>query len=563
MIMKNHGSVRAKRYREIVDVLARHGYGMMGRSPRHDPAMDKGKALDADSAYANIGVSRGRHLRLALEELGPTFVKLGQLLSMRHDILPADITQELGKLQDSVRPFPFSAAKALIEAEFGDKLGAVFKEFGKEPVASASIAQVYRARLFSGREVAVKVQRPEIEEVIRLDLIILKSMARFLDRHTKYAKLYDFTGIAVEFENTINDELDFIKEGENADTLRQNIGQDEGVTVPRVKWIYTTKRVLTMEYFDGIKISDYGALEQAGIKREEVAGRLATSLCNQILRDGFFHADPHPGNIQVLPDGTVVFLDLGMVGRLTEARKHSVTDFFVGVVLKNSRKVVDAIVDMDAITSQIDRKHFQESVRALIDRYLTMSMNDMKIDAFLLDILHVAYSNHVKIPSEFTLLARTLGTLQGLLEKLAPEINALVIAEPIAKKLMYQSISPKKMLGDSMENLLEYWRLFGEFPAAMRDFLRKVENEDLAVQVEIKEMNTFQRRLERISNRMAFSVVLLAVSIIIAGVLISSGFSADLSVEMYSFNKAVLITGLTLTLMIVLGLVISMIRSRR
>lgn len=553
MIMKNHGSARAERYREIVAVLARHGFGMMGRFPRHD----------ADPACANIGTSRGRHLRLALEELGPTFVKLGQLLSMRHDILPADITQELGKLQDSVRPFPYSAAKTLIESEFGEKLDVLFAEFDEEPVASASIAQVHRAVLRSGKKVAVKVQRPEIEEVVRLDLKILKSMARFLDRHTKYAELYDFTGIAVEFENTINDEMDFIKEGENADTLRQNIGQDEGVTVPRVKWIYTTKRVLTMEYFDGMKISDHNALEQAGIKREEVARRLATSLSNQILRDGFFHADPHPGNIQVLPDGTVVFLDLGMVGRLTEARKRSITDFFIGVVLRDSRKVVDAIVDMGAITSQIDRKHFQEDVHTLIDRYLTMAMQDMKIDAFLLDILQVAYANHVRIPHEFTLLARMLGTLQGLLEKLAPEINPLVIAEPVAKKLMHQSISPPKMLGDSVGVLSEYWSLFGEFPAAMRGILREVENKDLAVQVEMKDRNAFQRRMERISNRMTFSVVLLAVCIIIAGVLISTGCGVDLSAEMYSFNRSVLIAGLTLALMIVLGLVISMIRSRR
>lgn len=561
MIMKNHGNDRVKRHREIVAVLAKHGFGLMGRSLWHEPG--KGNRSAADPAFAGGGTSRGRHLRLALEELGPTFVKLGQLLSMRHDILPADITQELGKLQDSVRPFPFSAAKKLIEAEFGDKLDAVFKEFIEEPVASASIAQVHRARLFSGREVAVKVQRPKIEEIIRLDLNILKGMARFLDRHTKYAEFYDFTGIATEFGNTINDELDFMKEGENADTLRQNIRQDVGVTVPRVKWIYTTKRVLTMEYFDGMKISDHDALDQAGIRREEIARRLATSLSNQILRDGFFHADPHPGNIQVLPDSTVVFLDLGMVGRLTGARKQSATDFFVGVVLRDSRMVVDAIVDMDAITDQIDQKNFQQSVHVLIERYLTMSMQDMKIDAFMIDILQVAYANHVRIPHEFTLLARALGTLQGLLEKLAPEINALVIAEPIARKLMYRSFSAKKMLGDLAGNLLEFRRVFAEFPAAMRGILRKAGNGNFAVQVEMKEMNAFQRRLERISNRIAFSVVLLAVSIIIAGVLISSGLSADISVETYSFNIAVLKAGLALAFIIVLGLVVSMIRSRR
>jgi ubiquinone biosynthesis protein len=388
-------------------------------------------------------------------------------------------------------------------------------------------------------------------------------MARFIDRHSKYGELYDFSGMVAEFETTIKAEFDFTKEGENADTFLRNLSRDEGVTVPKVRWIYTTKRVLTLEYFEGIKISDSEALDRAGIDRRKTAERLAASVCNQILRDGLFHADPHPGNIQVLPDGTVVFLDFGMVGRLSEARKSAITDFFIGVVFRESQMVVDAIVDMNAATGQSDMKNFRKNIDVLIGKYLTMPMSEMKIDELLHEIFQIALLNNIKMPRDFALLAKALGTLQGVLEKLSPEINALVIAEPIAKKLGYQSFSVEKIKNEAKRTLLNYQKLLGELPAAMRNILRKAENEDLTVQFELKEMNAFQRRLERISNRISFSVILLAVSIIIAGVLISSGLSANTSAEMYFFNITVLKTGLVLATVIVLGLIISMFRSRR
>lgn len=555
--------IRVRRYREIIAVFTKHGFGLLlKRLEFRNPLKKKNKALDTATTPDNVEASAGRRLKMALEELGPTFVKLGQILSIRQDILPADITDELKTLQDSVRPFPFSEVKALIETEFEDKLENIYKEFDEEPVAAASISQVHRAKLFSGKQVAVKVQRPEIEKLIDLDLDILKDMARFVDHHTKYGEFYDFSGMVADFENTMKNELDFTKEGENADTFRRNFSRDEGITVPKVKWIYTTKRVLTMEYSEGIKISDLDALDQAGIDRRKVAEKLATSICNQVLRDGFFHADPHPGNVQVMPDGSITFLDLGMVGHLNESRKGMIANFFIGVAFKDSRMVVSSILDMDAMTEQSNVKNFEKDVEAIIEKYLTMPISEMEIDELLHEIFHTALLNHIKIPREFTLLAKTMGTLQGLLEKLAPDLNPLVIAEPIAKKLFYQSFSAEKMRSRIKKSLLDYQNLLREFPGIMRNLLRKAEDGDFTVQFEIKEMNKLQRRLERIFNRMSCSVILLAVSSIIAGVLISSGLSADTSSEMYLFNIAVLKTGLALAVMIVLGLVISMLKSR-
>jgi ubiquinone biosynthesis protein len=317
-----------------------------------------------------------------------------------------------------------------------------------------------------------------------------------------------------------------------------------------------------MEYFKGIKISDLEAIDLAGIDRRKVAERLATSICNQVLRDGFFHADPHPGNIQVMPDGTIIFLDLGMVGCLSESRKYMISNFFVGVATKDSSMVVNSILDMDAMTPCGNVKSFEKDIDAIIEKYLTMPMNEMKLDELLQETLHTAYLNHVRIPREFTLLAKALGTLQSLLEKLAPEMNALVIAEPIAKKLLYQSFSIEKARHRIKKNLINYRELLTKFPSAMCNLLRKAEEKDYAVQFEMKELDTLQKRLERIFNRMSFSMVLLAVSIIIAGVLISSGLSADTSGEMYLFNIVILKVGLALAVVIVLGLILSMFRSR-
>ncbi len=513
--------------------------------------------------YDSSRLSTGERLRLSLEELGPTFIKLGQILSTRSDIFSADIVEELKKLQDSVPSISFSEVKAVIEEEFEDKLENIYKEFDETPVAAASISQVHRAKLISGKPVAVKVQRPGIEKSINMDLNILKDLASFIDHHTQYGKLYDCGGMVLEFETTIRNELDFTREAENIEVFKRNFAKDEGVTVPGVKWIYTAKRILTMDYIEGIRVDDFPALELAGIDRTVLAKKLARSICNQILRDGFFHADPHPGNIKVLPDGTVIFLDLGMVGCLNESRKKMISDLFIGVASRDSRLVVKSIIGMETMPDRSNIKRFEKDVDKIIDKYLTMSLNEIKIDSLLNEIFNIAFINHIKIPSEFALLAKTLGTLQGLLEKLAPDLNTLDVAKPIAKKLILQSFSVEKIGKDIKKSLWRYKDLLTEIPSALLNLLAKMDGEDFAVKMEIKGLNAIQKRLERAINRMSFSVVLLAVSIIITGIIIGSSLSAGEGSELYFLNVTILKAGLLIAVIIVLWLIISMFRSGR
>ena len=555
--------VRIKRYKEIIAVFTRHGFGMLFQQADSHPFLVKKRGVsDQDVASDNVEASAGKHLRMALEELGPTFVKLGQILSIRQDILPDGVVKELKKLQDSVPPFPFPQVRTLIESEFHDSLEHIYQEFDPEPIAAASVSQVHRATLFSGVQVAVKVQRPEIEDTIDLDLDIMKSMAHLID-HTRYGKLYDFNGMVEDFESAIKAELNFMEEGENADTFLHHFQRDEGITVPKVKWIYTTKRVLTMEYSDGLKISDLEELDRAGLDRRKIGERIATSICNQILRDGFFHADPHPGNIQVLPDGTVVFLDTGMVGRLDETRKEMISRFFVGVTSKDSGMVVRSLVDMDVTVDQKDMKNFEKDVDTIVVKYLTMPMDEIRIDDLIREVFHTVYVNHIKIPHEFTLLAKTLATLQGVLEKLAPDLNAISITEPIAKKLVYQSFSLRKVKKQVRKEIWRFQGMLHEFPAVMQNILHRIGEQDFSVPIEIKGGDSLQKQLSRITNRISLSVIMLALSIVLAGILISFGLIAGNSGVTIPFALNILKTGLIVSVLFLLIIILFLIRSYR
>jgi ubiquinone biosynthesis protein len=516
--------------------------------------------VDADN---DAKFSIGERLRLSLEELGPTFVKLGQIISTRPDILPSEVISELEKLQDAVPPFSFADVKSLIESEFDDKLENIFKEFNETPLAAASIAQVHLARLYSGKKVVVKVQRPGIERNIDLDLKILEDLAHFIDSHTKYGRLYDFPKMVQEFKDKLKNELDFRIEGENAETFKENFSKDEGVKVPDIIWTHTTRRVLTMEHIDGIRLNNFTALDNAGLNRKIIAKNLAKSIFNQILRDGFFHGDPHPGNIMILPDNTIVFLDLGMVGKLNEERKIQFLKILMGVVFKNSRLITQAIIGLDVMAHRINIKKLEREIDILRDKYLSIPLNEIKVGEVFNEIFNLAFSYNIKIPGEFTMLAKSLVTLEGLVEKLDPELSVLEVAEPIARKLMYKTFSPEKLGKELLGGVMDYGNLIMEFPSFMLNFLRKMEDDEFTMQFKLKDIERVEKRMDRIFNRISFSIVLLAVSIIIAGIIVGSGMSAHTGSEIYVLNITVLKIGLVIAGIMIVGLVLSVFRSNR
>jgi ubiquinone biosynthesis protein len=556
-----------RRYRQIIRVFARNGFGIMLEQlgvfnylKLRRTGRDRSKQ-DEQAAAGRRTV--GERLRLSCEELGPTFVKIGQILSTRPDILTPEVSAELSKLQDAVNPFPFDEVKCVIEQEFGEPLEEVFASIERVPLASASLSQVHKAILHTGQEVAVKVQRPGIRDCIKVDLEILQDLASFLNLHTKYGEAYDFPAMIEELERTLNNELDFRKEGENADRFRKNFLPEYRAAVPDIRWIYTTERVLTMSLESGLRISEIDALKKAGHDLNELGMRLAGCMVRQVLDDGIFHADPHPGNILVQDDGTIVFLDLGMVGRLSEARRQTLSEMFIGIATEDAHLVVQAFADMDAMKQRVNLRKFESGVARLLDRYMSLPINQIHIGDLLSEIFSLAYEYKIRIPGEFTLLAKVLITLQGVIERLDPDLNLLLIMKPAAAKMIRRSYSLERLGRDLRRSGKDYHRLAHDLPGFVLNFFQKMEDDEYHFSLDFKDVDKVQKHFDDIANRISFSLILLGVSIMIAGIIIGTSMNAASAPELARLNTWMLRAGLAIAGVILAGLVISMFRSRR
>ena len=552
-----------KRSRQIVMVFANHGFGtLMDRlGILKFLNIDKQSREYSDGEISKLSI--GARLRLSFEELGPTFIKLGQIMSTRPDLLPHDIIHELEKLQDAVAPFPMTEVREVIEFELGDKLENIFKEFKEEPIAAASIGQVHRAKLLSGKDVVVKVQRPNIEKNIKLDLGILKDLADFVDNHTRLGKLYSFSKMAEEFETTLTNELNFRLEGENAETFKVNFKDDDNIIVPNISWIHTTNRVLTMEEIKGISLKNFEALEQAGFDKTIIARNLATSILYQILRDGFFHGDPHPGNIMVLENNTIAFLDLGMIGQLNPHRKNQFLKMLMGITLKDSKLIVQAIVELDAMSERLNMRKLEKDIDRLRDQVLSVPLSQIKIGEVFNEIFDLAFFYNIMIPGEFTMLAKSLITLEGLVEKLDPDLNVLEIAEPIAGKLIFTLFSPEKIGKEILGGALDYSNLVRKFPTALLSFLDKLEHDDFIMQFKLKESDRYAQKLDKAFSRLSISLVLLSLSIVIAGTIIGLSLTDVGGSDFIAVTSIILRSSLILAVSTFVALIISIFRSKR
>ncbi|NIR50402.1 ubiquinone biosynthesis protein UbiB, partial [candidate division KSB1 bacterium] len=321
-----------KRYRQIVGILIKYGFAEVVDRMNLQTYLQVGKRFFRKGRVETTRLSAAERIRLALEELGPTFIKLGQLLSTRSFLIPADLLDELTKLQDEVKPLPFESLQNYIESQLGAAIDETFSEFDQTAVASASIAQAHRARTLEGKEVVVKIQRPEVARIIATDLDILSDLARLMHRYVPESHQFDPQGVVRELEQTTKRELDFINEGRSIEIFAKNFASFDHVYIPKVFWDYTTDKIITTEYIDGIKISETEALRQAGCDLKFIANVGAKFILKQIFEDGFFHADPHPGNIFIKDGNTIVPVDFGMMGRLDESLLEEVSDLLIGAV---------------------------------------------------------------------------------------------------------------------------------------------------------------------------------------------------------------------------------------
>lgn len=408
-------------------------------------------------------------LKEKLIELGPTFIKIGQSMGTRADLLPLPFVVALGELQDNVPPFPNEIAFARIEKELGLKINEVYKEFELEPVAAASLGQVYRARLHTGEEVAVKVQRPNLEATIKGDLEILKRVARFAERYPQLNENADWSGMLREFNETIHEEMDYAAEGRNAERFRDNFQRWDNIHVPKIYWNATTSKVLTMEYIHGTKVTDLDEQVRQGISPEKVNRLLIKTYLKQLLEDGFFHADPHPGNLLVMPDGRLAFFDFGMVGRIGPELQSKMIDAFFHVVGKDPAGIAQDLIDLDFLKPGVDAKSVRPVVEKMFEFHLNLKLKDVNFKELTYDLADVMYDYPFRLPSNFTYIMRALMTLEGIGIITDPEFNFFETAKPYAKEFMlkregadFRKMFVNRLMGRDSEGKIDWnrtWKL--------------------------------------------------------------------------------------------------------
>lgn len=398
----------------------------------------RGWRIGRKTSESELRRREGESLREKLLKLGPTFIKIGQTLATRADLLPVEYIQELAKLQDEVPPFPTEQARAIIETELRAKIEDIFADFEDVPIAAASLGQVHRAKLRTGQPVAIKVQRPGIHDQIKFDILVLRRIARRLERYPNLVRGVDWQGTLDEFHTTVHEEMDYEQETRNAETFRKNFARWKEIYVPRIYGVFSTKRLIVMEFIDGFKVTDTEQLTAAGQNPPEVVKLLARTYLKQLLEDGFFHADPHPGNLRVMADGRLAFFDFGMVGRLSMKLQSNLINAFFHVVERDVHGLVEDMVRLGFIElSAEDETRFKPVIEGLFNRYLGLRLGDVDFKDLIFELAHVIYEFPFRIPASFTYIVRAVMTLEGIGTQVDPDFRFFEIARPYAKRFMF------------------------------------------------------------------------------------------------------------------------------
>lgn len=466
--------------------------------------------------------TQAEHLRLAIEELGVTFIKLGQILSTRHDLLPPDIIAELAKLQDAVPPEPPKVVESVIFKELGSPSSAIFAEFHPQPLGSASIGQVHAARLVTGEEVVVKVQRPGLDQLIEEDLAILMDLARLAQTRTRWGDLYDLVGMAEEFANTLRGELNYIREGRNAELIQRNLADEPALQIPKIYWQYTTKRILTMERIDGIKISDLAALDAARIDRRKLAATGVRLVVKMMLEDGFYHADPHPGNFIIKPGEVIGLLDYGMVGRLDEQTRENFIYLILAAVDQNIDRVIDRLAALGIVgtTHQLDR--LKRDLGHIVSLYWGLPLEQIDLMRILEEFLDAARRHQLYVPANLTLISKTLMMHGATASRLDPGFNLAEVLGPYAREVALRAYLPQYWGKRFVPAMLDFSQLMVTLPRRIDRLLGQVERGNVSLSMRVQETEHALDALNRMVNRLILGVTAGA-SVIAISLLLQAG----------------------------------------
>ncbi len=495
-----------KRYRQIAEVLFRHGLGSLVGAFGLERFVPFARAFPG-SLHSSSSSRTPEHLRKALEELGATFIKLGQILSTRADLLPSAYQIELAKLQDQVAPLPGDVIEAVVQAELGRPLHDVFASFDHDPLAAASIGQAHAATLLDGAEVVVKVRRPGVVECIEEDLEILQSLSAAASRRWALAEQYDLPSLVEEFAATIRSELDYIREGHNAERFAANFAGDPTIHIPKVYWETTTERILTLERIRGIKISDLAALDASGIARPALAERAARILLKMVFEDGFYHADPHAGNFFIETDGRIGLIDYGMVGTVNGETREQLIELLLAITSQQSDRLVDTLLSLGISRQHVDRAQLRRDLEHVLGKYYGRPLGEIALGPFLSDFFAIVRRHYLRLPAELALLCKTMVMDEGLGTQLNPSFNLAGLLAPYAQRLLWQQYNPFFWLPRIGQVSRDTAQLGMELPQQLRRIMGYLERGDLEIGMHPTAFEPLLNRLEHLINRLVLGII--------------------------------------------------------
>ena len=501
-----------KRYRHVFGILIKYGFGHIVEQLNIDYYLKLGKRIISLGTVSREleRLPQATRFRLALEELGPTFIKLGQVLSTRPDIIPADVLEELEKLQDRIPAVPTDQIRAQVHRELGYPTEELFKNFEETPLATASIAQVHRGTLKNNKQIVCKIRRPNIESVIETDIDILMGLAYLVEKHLPGGNMYDPIGLVKEFRRTIHRELDFSREGRTMDRFAANFAADETVHIPKVFWDYTGQTVLTLEYVSGIKISQVDELKKAGYDLRVIAENGADNFLKQVFIHGLFHADPHPGNIHILPGNVICLFDFGMVGRLDEDLKLFLTELLLCLLRRDVDQIISQLLYSGDLHDEANLKNLKHDLSEFIDDYYDIRLQDLKIGKLLTDFIEILTEYRIKFPSNLMLLARALFTMEGLGKQLDPNFNMVEQLKPFAEQIIKDHYSPGNIAKDVAQTLQSYHSLGKNLPNDIKKFINRINRNKFKIDIEHRGLERLANDLDKSTNRISFSLVISA-----------------------------------------------------
>jgi len=511
------------RYSQILAVFFKYGFGDLIDLLKIDQYIEIGlQMISRNRREPAERLTRAERIRMAFEELGPSYIKLGQILSTRPDLIPIDFIREFAKLLDKVPSFPFTEVERIFAAEFGAHPADLFEAFEETPFASASIGQVHKATIKNGDHVAVKVQRPGIQKIIEVDLEIMLHLATLAERHIEEFSVFRPVKIVEEFARTLEKEIDYTIEATNMERIARQFLDTPHVYIPKVFRETTTTRILTTEFVDGIKVSDIERLEAAGLDRKLITARGADISLAQIFETGFFHADPHPGNIFVLPDNVICLLDFGMVGVVDRNTREDFVDLLDSIVHQDELYTAQVLLKLTDRDEDPDMRQLERDVADFLGQHLYKPLKDIELSKLLQHLLEVASRHRLRIRPDIFLMMKALSTVEGVATLLDPEFDLIAQAEPFIKRVKLQRMAPNRIATDLTRLASQSFQFLQTFPRDLLEITRLIRQKKLSFRHEMQGLDTMLATHDQISNRIAFSIIIAALIIGSALIVISN-----------------------------------------